>query len=416
MAGRGLTVHPPRGKEEKRLRACALQSAFDILENITDAFVVVDRAWRLSYLNQRARSMARLQGRDPEEMLGKDLWRELPRLEGTVTEQQCRQAMASQVAAEFETYYSPLDNWLRIRIFPARDGLAICLQDITSGKQAAHEREMLLASERAARAEAERMSEMRDIFLASITHELRAPLHAIFGWTKFLKRGGVNEAELRKGLEVIERNVHAQTHLIEDLLDMSRITAGKMRLNIQPLDPACFIEQALETVRPAADAKGIRLRIALSPDPGIIHGDADRLQQAVWNLLSNAIKFTPREGQVWLALDRCGSSHIEISVADNGVGIAPDFLPYVFERFRQADMSSTHRFSGLGLGLSIVKNLVELHGGTVQASSPGLGEGARFCIQLPQRQPACHACHEAGPSAAAPILEPALHAQAGQSG
>src|SRR5690606_26452810 len=162
--------------------------------------------------------------------------------------------------------------------------------------------------------------------------------------------------------------------------------AGKMRLNIQPLDPACFIGQALETVRPAADAKGIHLSVALAPDPGLIQGDADRLQQVMWNLLSNAIKFTPREGQVWLTLERSGSSHLEISVADNGIGIAPDFLPYVFDRFRQADPSPTQRFSGLGLGLPIVKNLVELHGGTVRAISRGLGEGARFCLHLPLLQ------------------------------
>lgn len=396
-----------RARKARRSQAVASQSAFEILESIADAFVVVDRAWRLTYMNQRAREMARLQGKAPDALLGKDLWRELPQLEGTVAEREYRRAMACQEAAEFETYYAPLDSWLQIRVFPARDGLAICLQDITPSKVAAREREKLLASERAARAEAERISEMREIFLASISHELRTPLSAIFGWVKFLKRDGLDQAELRKGLDVIERNVRAQTHLIEDLLDMSRIVAGKMRLDIQPLDPVSFIDSALETVRPAADAKGIRLSKTLAPDPGIIHGDGDRLQQVVWNLLSNAIKFTPRDGQVWLALDRFGASHIEISVADNGIGIAPDFLPYVFERFRQAHAAITPRYGGLGLGLPIVKNLVELHGGTVQAGSPGLGMGARFCVQLPLPALSSHPPpqREAGPPAA-PSQEP----------
>jgi CheY-like chemotaxis protein len=192
----------------------------------------------------------------------------------------------------------------------------------------------------------------------------------------------MSEGELHRGLEVIERNARMQTRLIEDLLDMSRITSGKMRLDTQPVEPASFIEAAMETVRPAAEAKGIRLTKILDPAAGPITGDPNRLQQIVWNLLTNAIKFTGKEGTVQVLLGRV-NSHIEITVADTGVGIAPEFLPHVFDRFRQADSSRTRTARGLGLGLSIVRHLVEQHGGTVHVSSPGEGRGATFTVCLP---------------------------------
>jgi PAS domain S-box-containing protein len=240
----------------------------------------------------------------------------------------------------------------------------------------------LYEAEQAARAQAERMSDMKDEFLATLSHELRTPLSAILGWSQVLRRRKVGEAELQHALDVIERNARVQTRLIEDLLDMSRITSGKVRLDIQPLQPVSFVEAALETVRPAADAKGIRLEKILDPAAGPISGDPNRLQQVVWNLLSNAIKFTPKDGKVQLVLQRM-NSHIEISVADTGIGIKTEFLAHVFERFRQADASTTRRYSGLGLGLSIVKHLVELHGGTVRAHSLGEGRGTTFSVLLP---------------------------------
>ncbi|MES2537331.1 MAG: ATP-binding protein [Pseudomonadota bacterium] len=249
-------------------------------------------------------------------------------------------------------------------------------------QDAAKEREMLLESERSARTEAERMSEMKDEFLSTLSHELRTPLNSILGWSQLLRLGNRNEADLRKGLDTIERNVRVQAQLIDDLLDMSHITSGKMRLNIQQCDPVLFIEAALETVRPAANAKGIRLETKLDPQAEPIAGDPDRLQQVIWNLLSNAIKFTPKDGKVRILLDRL-HSHIEISVADTGVGIRKEFLPQVFERFRQADGSATRRYGGLGLGLAIVKHLVELHGGTVRVKSEGEGTGASFTLHLP---------------------------------
>jgi signal transduction histidine kinase len=237
------------------------------------------------------------------------------------------------------------------------------------------------AAQKAA-AEAQRMGEMKDEFLATLSHELRTPLSAILGWTQVLRRRPMEGPELQKALETIERNARMQTQLIEDLLDMSRITSGKMRLEVQPVDPAAFIDAAIATVLPGAEAKGLRLEPLLDPAAGPVWGDPGRLQQVVWNLLSNAIKFTPRDGKVQVVLRRVGS-HVEIAVADTGIGIAPPFLGHVFERFRQADASTTRKYGGLGLGLSIVKHLVELHGGTVRVDSPGEGLGTTFTVTLP---------------------------------
>ena len=251
-----------------------------------------------------------------------------------------------------------------------------------AAQQAAEERKVLLESEREARAEAERSSQMKDEFLATLSHELRTPLSAILGWAQVLRRGGKDEADRQRGLQTIERNARSQAQLIEDLLDMSRITSGKVLLDIQNLSPAGFLDAAIETVRPAADAKNIRLEKHYDPDPGTIAGDPARLQQVVWNLLSNAIKFTPRDGQVAVELGRRGDS-VLITVRDTGAGIKPEFITHVFERFRQADASMTRRHGGLGLGLSIVKHLIEQHGGTVRAESAGEGLGSSFSIELP---------------------------------
>jgi len=240
----------------------------------------------------------------------------------------------------------------------------------------------LYEAQQTARAQAERMSEMKDEFLATLSHELRTPLSAILGWSQVLRRRKFGEGDLHQALDIIERNARVQTQLIEDLLDMSRITSGKVRLDIQPVEPVSFIEAALETVRLAASAKGVRLDKVLDPVAGPVSGDPNRLQQVVWNLLSNAIKFTPKDGKVQVILERV-NSHIEISVGDTGIGIRPEFLAHVFERFRQADSSTTRKYGGLGLGLSIVKHLVELHGGTVQAHSLGEGRGTTFTVQLP---------------------------------
>ena len=251
-----------------------------------------------------------------------------------------------------------------------------------AAQRAAEERKVLLESERSARAEAERTSQMKDEFLATLSHELRTPLSAILGWAQVLRRGSRDAADLQRGLQTIERNARAQAQLIEDLLDMSRITSGKVLLDMQTVSPAVFIDAAIETVRPAADAKNIRLEKHYDPQVGLIAGDPARLQQVIWNLLSNAIKFTPRDGLVRIML-KPFDGHVDITVQDTGVGIKPEFKAHVFERFRQGDASTTRKHGGLGLGLSIVKHLIEQHGGTVRVDSDGEERGASFTISLP---------------------------------
>jgi signal transduction histidine kinase len=245
------------------------------------------------------------------------------------------------------------------------------------------QRAQLLESEQAARSEAERASRLKDEFVATLSHELRTPLSAILGWAHILREPGIEADQIRAGVEVIERNARAQAQIIEDLLDMSRIIAGQIRLDVQQVELSDVVESALGTVRPAAEAKGIRLHTVIDPRIGAVRGDPQRLQQIVWNLLSNAIKFTPKDGRVEVALERV-DSQVEITVSDTGQGIRPEFLPHVFDRFRQADGSTTRRHSGLGLGLSIVKQLVELHGGTIRARSEGADKGATFTVELPR--------------------------------
>ena len=255
-------------------------------------------------------------------------------------------------------------------------------------QRAAEERKALLESERSARQEAERASTLKDQFLATLSHELRTPLSSILGWVHILKRKLHGAApELAKGIDVIERSTRVQVQLIEDLLDMSRITSGKLRVDLQPVAPDSFVQAAMEVSRPAAEAGRVALVAALEPVPQVM-GDANRLQQAVWNLLANAIKFTPPGGQVRVSLGTAGG-RVRIAVEDTGVGIPPEFVPHLFERFRQADGSITRRYGGLGLGLSIVRHLVELHGGTVHAHSEGPGRGARFVIELPTAGQGC---------------------------
>jgi PAS domain S-box-containing protein len=263
-----------------------------------------------------------------------------------------------------------------------RNGQLAVTRDITGRKMAEIEREQLLESERAARAEAERIGLLKDEFLATLSHELRTPLNAILGWSQVLRTRTHQPDEITEGLAVIERNARVQTQLIEDLLDMSRIISGKIRLEVQQVDLQEVIKAAVASVRHSADAKDIRIHMLMDPLAGPVRGDPSRLQQCFWNLLSNAIKFTPKGGRVQVSLERV-NSQVEVCVSDNGQGIKPEFMPHLFERFRQADASTTRRHGGLGLGLSIVKHLVELHGGTVRARSPGEGQGATFCISLP---------------------------------
>jgi signal transduction histidine kinase/ActR/RegA family two-component response regulator len=244
------------------------------------------------------------------------------------------------------------------------------------------ERERLLESERAARSQAERLSHVKDEFLATLSHELRTPLNAILGWSALLRQQALPSEERGRGLETIERNARAQAQIINDLLDMSRIVSGKLHLDVQPIYLQDVITAAIETVRPSAEARHIRLQTLLDSTIGRTRGDPNRLQQVLWNLLTNAVKFTPQGGRIQVVFERV-NSHVEITVTDSGIGVKPEFLPYVFDRFRQADASTTRRFGGLGLGLSIVRNLVEMHGGTVSVRSPGENQGTTFTIALP---------------------------------
>jgi PAS domain S-box-containing protein len=230
--------------------------------------------------------------------------------------------------------------------------------------------------------QAEESSRLKEEFLATISHELRTPLSAILGWARMLRMGQLSGENATKALDTIERNARAQAQLVDDLLDVSRIITGKLRMDVQPADPNSFIDAAVEAVRPAAEAKGVRVQKVIDTGAISIPGDPVRLQQVVWNLLSNAIKFTPRGGRVQIRSERV-NSHLEIVVSDTGQGISPDFLPHVFDRFRQADQKTSRQHGGMGLGLAIVRHLVELHGGTVRANSEGEGQGSTFTVMLP---------------------------------
>ncbi len=477
-----------------------------ILESITEAFVAFDREWRYTYVNQEA---ARLLQKPPEELLGKQLWKDVyPELIGNTFYREAHRAIAEQVPVELEEFSENLHCWLEIRAYPSAGGLAVYFRDVTERKQAKEaleqseakfrrlfesnlvgvafwnaegfitdandaylrivgysrqefdalgkiqwrsltppeyndvdnraleeafatrvssiyekeyvrrdgtrvqvvlgialmdnsqvngvafvldiserkkaelERDRLLLAEQKARATAEAANRMKDEFLAVLSHELRSPLNAMLGWLTLLRTRKFDEAATARALETVERNARAQAQLVEDLLDVSRIIQGKLRLNVRAVDLLSVIEAAIDTVRPAALAKNIELQPVLDPAAGPVFGDSDRLQQIVWNLLSNAVKFTPKGGRVQIRLERV-HSYVEIVVADTGQGISPEFLPYVFDRFRQADSSMTRSFGGLGLGLSIVRNLVELHGGSVHVESPGEGQGTTFTVKLP---------------------------------
>jgi PAS domain S-box-containing protein len=253
--------------------------------------------------------------------------------------------------------------------------------DLALAESLAHRAAIAIENARLYRS-AQEANRLKDEFLATVSHELRTPLTAILGWAYLLRSGQIDDDSTATALETIERNARSQAQIIDDLLDVSRIITGKLRLDVREIDPTSFIESAIEAVRPAAEAKGVRLQKVMDTGVISISGDPARLQQVVWNLLSNAIKFTPKGGRVQLRLERV-NSHIEIVVTDTGSGIRSDFLPHVFERFRQADQATTRQHGGLGLGLAIVRHLIELHGGTVNAESAGEGSGATFTVRLP---------------------------------
>jgi PAS domain S-box-containing protein len=347
----------------------------------------------------------RIFGYSAEEMIGTSIMRLIP-LERQEEEEEILSCLKRGERFEhFETVRTTKEGrrlHVSLTVSPIKDangrvvGASKIARDITDRKlseealmeakkvaEAANaDRQRLLESERAARSEAERASYMKDEFLATLSHELRTPLNAVLGWATALRAGHFPTEELEQGLETIERNARVQAQIVEDLLDMSRIISGKVRLDVQRVDLPAVVAEAIDTVRATASAKGVRLQTIIDPLNAPVTGDPHRLQQVFWNLLSNAIKFTPKGGRVQVLLERV-DSHLEVSIIDTGEGISPEFLPYIFDRFQQADASTTRRHGGLGLGLAIVKQLVELHGGSVRVKSSGTGKGATFIVSLP---------------------------------
>jgi PAS domain S-box-containing protein len=326
-----------------------------------------------------------------EYFLGKELW-EIGIFRDKAANQRAMQELQKNGSVRFEDlplqdrngHRHPVEIVANIYLEDREPVIQCNIRDIAERVRFERERKALLVNEQASRMEAEAANRSKDLFLATLSHEVRTPLNAILGWATILRTGKCEEAEVREGMEVIERNCKAQAQLIEDVLDVSRIVSGKLRLQIRPCDLTDVIKAAIDVVRPAADAKGVRIETAFDPAPIHSSCDKNRMQQVVWNLLTNAIKFTPQGGAVRITLQREHSS-AQIQVSDQGQGISAGFLPYVFDRFRQADSTTQRKHGGLGLGLSIVKHIVEMHGGTVQAQSAGEGHGATFTVNLPVR-------------------------------
>ncbi|HEY9738689.1 MAG TPA: PAS domain-containing protein, partial [Trichocoleus sp.] len=388
-------------RSEERLRVSQELSldAFTILDSVRDESQrIVD--FVCVYANPKAAEITQY---PVDELIGQRLLELMPgsRSNSDLFERYV-QVVETGEPHDLELYYNAdgISSWFRNVAVKLDDGVAVFFSDISDRKRAEAEREQLLQREQAARQEAESANRIKDEFLAVLSHELRSPLNPILGWAKLLRSRTLDEQQIARGLEAIERNASLQTQLIEDLLDVSRILRGKLSVTIAPVDLAAAIANALETVRLAAEAKSIQIRSFLEPNALQVMGDAVRIQQIIWNLLSNAVKFTPEGGQVEIRLEQLGSQ-AQITVSDTGQGISPDFLPYVFEYFRQADGTTTRRFGGLGLGLAIVRHLSELHGGTVSAESPGEGQGAIFRLRLPLTHKGAQSA--SGPESTLPI-------------
>ncbi|MGK4004229.1 PAS domain S-box protein [Sorangium sp. So ce1036] len=373
-----------RLEDELRRRERQLAS---LMEHSPDAIFRIDLGLRCTFMSPTSTGVT---GFPPEHYLGKT-----PRECGLSAEvceageAACREAQRTRRPQRAELSLG--ERRYRIRLIPelgpdgAVESFMGITEDITAERQAEEARWKLLESERAARDEAERVSRVKDDFVATLSHELRSPINAILGWARILqsRQGHAPDAHvLARGLEVIERNARLEADMVSELLDMSRIISGKLRLDVQPVDLPAIIQSAIESIKLAAEAKEITVATAIALGPTCLRGDPTRLQQVVWNLLSNAVKFTPAGGRVDVTLRRVGA-HAELSVSDTGVGVGAQFLPHVFERFRQADASSARKYGGLGIGLSIVKHLVELHGGTVAVASEGEGRGTTFTVRLP---------------------------------
>jgi PAS domain S-box-containing protein len=369
-----------RAEDEMRASEAKFKAIFD---NAPSGILLLDE--HLTYLEVNP-AMCGLLGRAREEIVGRPLSAFLP--PGTTADpQEIARALEGNGSwrgvfplRKADDTLVHLEWYISAHSFP---GVRLAVvTDITERIRLEHERNDLLASERTARAQAERASYLKDEFLGTLSHELRTPLNSILLWTQMLLQRVTDTEQVKRGLTAIERNTRMQTQLISDLLDVSGIISGKLRLDVQLLDLAATIKSALEGLIPAIDAKELHLKTWFDPRVGMISGDPARLQQVVWNLVNNASKFTPKGGRIEVGLERI-DSHVEISVSDTGQGVAPELLPYLFERFRQGDVSSNRVSGGLGLGLAIVKHIVEMHGGIVSAASAGPGLGAKFIVRLP---------------------------------
>lgn len=350
-----------------------------ILERIDDGVVLFDRAWRIAYLNGRA---AALIDRPRADLVGRTVFELFPTFEGHPFAEAYRAAVESGEEVTREAWLEDVGAWFEVRAFPVPAGLLVVGRDVTARKVLEAERDAAALREREQRVLVEEASRMKDEFLTTLSHELRTPLNAIVGWAHMLQAGTLGPVEQARAVETILRSARLQTGLVEDLLDISRIVTGKLVLDRSPLDVGAAAAHALDAARPTALARGIALERSIAADPLRIEGDAARVQQIFWNLLTNALKFTPRDGRVELYARREGRE-VVVEVVDDGAGIDPPFLPHLFERFRQGDASTTRHHGGLGLGLAITRHLVESHGGTIEAESPGLGRGATFRVRFP---------------------------------
>ncbi len=397
-----LTISPVRDKagkiigaskiarnitERKRAEAAMAQMAA-IVESSDDAIISKDLNGIIMSWNEGAE---KLFGYTAAEVVGKPVTILIPPGRGDEEPYILERIRRGEKVDHYETVRRPKDGSeidISLTVSPIRDksgkviGASKIARDVTERKRAEAEREELLRRESAARAEAEKADRLKEEFLTTVSHELRSPLNAILGWAGMMSENRLDEKKTARAFEVIYRNAHAQNQLIGDLLDVSRIITGKLRLDVSPVELIPIINAAMDVVRPAAEAKDVRLSSTLDPAAGLAPVDPDRLQQIVWNLLSNAVKFTPKGGEVAVRLER-EATHIVITVSDTGVGIETEFLPFVFDRFRQHEGDTKRAHGGLGLGLAIVRHLVDLHGGTVSADSPGKGRGATFTVTLP---------------------------------
>jgi two-component system CheB/CheR fusion protein len=367
----------------------ALEYANGIVETVRNPLLILNAGLRVERANRSFYDYFRV---TPEQTVGKLVYElgegqwDIPALRQMLDEHLRKAGRVEDVEVEHEFprvgRRTLILNARRLHRESGQESVLLAFEDRTAARKTEIEREALLALEQQARQRAEEADRIKDEFMSTLSHELRGPLSAMVGWVQVLGAGGLDEATRERGRAAIERSAKAQTRLIEDLLDYSSVVAGKLTLSPKPMDLVPVAGAAIEAVRSAAEAKGIRVELSTDAEAALVHGDPDRLQQVLWNVLSNAVKFTPRGGRVEVWIGRVGDS-LHIRVSDTGQGISRDFLPHVFERFRQQDGTSRRLQGGLGLGLAIVKELVGLHGGTVHADSPGEGQGATITVALP---------------------------------